>query len=391
MKFLNSLFDFFTSLKLTVACLVCALVLVFVGTLAQVEIGLWEAQAVYFRSLIVFWSPGEGGLRIPVLPGGYLLGGVLFVNLVASHIRRFKYSWSKSGIFLTHAGLIVLLLGQFTTELFQVESFMAIFEGETKNYSESHRKTELVFIDTSPSDSDKVVAVPTTLLDSGETLRDDALPYDLKIIEFFPNSDLDDRAPVADADEKNLMGRARAYSAVGMATVNTEKARNLPTAIVEIMGKDGQSKGKWLASSWFMRPEKLELDGKTYELGIRLKRYYYPFSFLLHDATHDKYLGTEIAKNFASSIHLTNDSTNEDREVHISMNKPLRYAGLAFYQHQMLAGENAALEGVAESSTLQIVSNPSWLIPYISCSLIMIGLLVQFLIHLVKFLKRRRS
>ncbi len=34
--------NFFTSLRLTVVCLVLALVLVFVGTLAQVEIGLYR-------------------------------------------------------------------------------------------------------------------------------------------------------------------------------------------------------------------------------------------------------------------------------------------------------------------------------------------------------------
>ncbi len=385
MKFVDSIVDFFTSLKLTVACLVLAMVLVFVGTLAQVEIGLWEAQAKYFRSIFVYKS--LGGLNIPILPGGYLVGGVLFVNLIVSHIRRFKYSWSKSGIFLTHAGLMVLLLGQFTTELWQVESYMKIFEGETKNFSESHRKTELVLIDKSDANEDRVSSVPTSILRSGETVSEDALPYDIKVIEFAPNSELEEKAQEGDV----LQGRARAYGMMPRATVNTEDDRNLPTAIVEIVSKSGETKGRWLASAWFRHPELLELDGKPYELGIRLKRYYYPFSMMLHEATHDTYLGTEIAKNFASQIHLTNDSTDEDREIKISMNRPLRYSGLAFFQSGMTADAVAIREGVADSTVLQVVSNPSWLIPYISCSLVMIGLLVQFLIHLVKFLVRRRS
>ena len=44
---------FFTSLKLTVALLAFAIVLVFVGTLAQVDEGLYAAQAHYFRTIFV--------------------------------------------------------------------------------------------------------------------------------------------------------------------------------------------------------------------------------------------------------------------------------------------------------------------------------------------------
>ena len=44
----KKLIDAITSLKLTVICLVIAMILVFVGTLAQVELGLYETQKVYF-------------------------------------------------------------------------------------------------------------------------------------------------------------------------------------------------------------------------------------------------------------------------------------------------------------------------------------------------------
>jgi len=62
---LKSLFQFFTSLKLTVVCLGLATLLVFVGTIAQVEQGLYQAQDRYFRSFFVYWSPVApiGGFR----------------------------------------------------------------------------------------------------------------------------------------------------------------------------------------------------------------------------------------------------------------------------------------------------------------------------------------
>jgi hypothetical protein len=103
---LNRALNFFTSLRLTVACLALAVILVFVGTLAQVNIGLYEAQERFFRSVFVYWTPnGMAPLRIPVFPGGWLLGGLLLINLIAAHIKRFQFSRKKTGILLTHAML----------------------------------------------------------------------------------------------------------------------------------------------------------------------------------------------------------------------------------------------------------------------------------------------
>jgi cytochrome c biogenesis factor len=115
----------FTSLRLTVVCLVAALVLVLAGTLAQVDLGLYAAQSKFFRSFFVYWTPAGSGLKIPVLPGGWLIGLVLLVNLLSAHIKRFRFTPKKYGIILIHAGLIFLLAGQFLTELFQVESTMS--------------------------------------------------------------------------------------------------------------------------------------------------------------------------------------------------------------------------------------------------------------------------
>ncbi len=89
-------------------------------------------------------------------------------------------------------------------------------------------------------------------------------------------------------------------------------------------------------------------------------------------------------------MRIENAQTGEDREVLIYMNHPLRYEGLTFFQHQMGADEAWVKEGRPVFSTLQVVQNPSWLTPYISCTLVGLGLLVQFLTHLMGFAKRRR-
>jgi hypothetical protein len=77
---LDRLVKFFTSLKLTVVLLSLGLVLVFWGTIAQVDLGLYKAQNEFFRSFFIFWHPGNSNVKIPIFPGGYLIGGLLLIN-----------------------------------------------------------------------------------------------------------------------------------------------------------------------------------------------------------------------------------------------------------------------------------------------------------------------
>jgi hypothetical protein len=72
------------------------------------------------------------------------------------------------------------------------------------------------------------------------------------------------------------------------------------------------------------------------------------------------------------------------------MNNPLRYAGLTFYQYQMAAGDMVQQAGETPSSTLQVVRNPSWLTPYAGCVIVAAGLVIQFMIHLVGFVSKRK-
>src|SRR5688500_14618564 len=109
--------DFFVSLKLTIVLLMFSMVLVFVATLDQVNLGIWAVQEKYFRSCIVYTQVGR--FALPVFPGGYLIGGLLLANLIASHVFRFAFSWRKAGIVLTHLGLIVLLIGELLSGLWQ--------------------------------------------------------------------------------------------------------------------------------------------------------------------------------------------------------------------------------------------------------------------------------
>ena len=89
------------SLRLTVTLFALSMVLVFVGTLAQVDLGLYKAQNEFFRSFFIYWGPAGASWKIPVFPGGYLVGGVLLINLVTAHFTRFKLTRKKIGIWIT--------------------------------------------------------------------------------------------------------------------------------------------------------------------------------------------------------------------------------------------------------------------------------------------------
>jgi hypothetical protein len=368
-----------TSLKLTIFCLACAMVLVFVGTLDQVHIGIYEAQNRYFKSFFLYFTPPRTTLRIPWFPGGYVIGGLLLVNLIAAHVSRFKFSWKKAGILLVHSGLILLLVGQLLTGLFQVESQLRLNQGETKNYSESFYHDELALIDTSATDSDRVVSIPDSKLSRGNKIDLPAESLQLVVNDFYPNSVLISRSQLPSPNYPHLQLGPMAVAA-RVAKTYKQDERNTPSVNVSVI-RNGETVGTWSLASAFPQPVSFELDGKSYQLVLRPKRYYKPFSVQLLQFSHDRYAGTEIPKNFSSRVRISDPTAGSGRETLIFMNNPLRYRGLTFYQ--------AGFGNNDTTSILQVVKNPSWLLPYISCGVIIFGLLVQFSMHLVGFVRRR--
>jgi hypothetical protein len=378
--FFDQLIRFFTSLRLTVVCLAFGIVLVFLGTLAQVDLGLYKAQNDYFRSFLVFWGPRTANWRIPILPGGYLVGGVLLINLIASHIMRFKLTRSKIGIWLTHFGLILLLLGQLGTDLLSRESMLHLREGEAKNYSEADRQTELAVIDITDPDTDKVVAIPQALLMGRREIHHGDLPFVVRIKSFFANSLVEDRPTSATDSPPASEGVGPRALVKELPRVTDMNRRDVPSAIVEIVTPE-RSLGTWLVSEYVERPQQFTWQNHTYKLQMRPRRYYNPFTLRLVEFRHDLYPGTDTPKNFSSLVQLQQPATGENREVKIYMNSPLRYAGQTFYQ--------ASWDQDDHGTILQVVHNPSWLTPYLSCILVGIGLVVQFMTHLLGFSFKR--
>jgi hypothetical protein len=401
MNMVHRILSILTSLRLTVVLLLAALVVVFVGTLAQVQLGLYAAQSEFFRSVFVYWTPPGTHWKIPVLPGGWLLGSLLLVNLLAAHIKRFKFTPKKYGIILIHGGLIFLLLGQFLTELFQVESTMLINIGETKNYTEDSRRNELAVIDVTDPAHEKVVAIPETLVEKGGDIHTPDLPFALRVEKYLPNSL--PAGPMSGEGEKikatDGIGQRLLFSPAKFGRGMEDE--NRPTALVQVLSNNAPV-SEWTVSTWMTpprvnllqeelgslmgdlsltKPQTFSYGGRDYQIALRPVRYYKPYSVKLLAFTHDIYPGTDIPKNFSSKIHISDPATGEDRDVLIYMNNPLRYHGETFYQASFLPNDRATI--------LQVVRNPASITPYAACSLIALGLIVQFLMHLFSFARKQ--
>ena len=380
--------DFFVSLRLTVVLLALSIVLIFWATLAQVQLGIWGVQEKFFHTFFVLENIPGTAIPVPVFPGGYFLGGLLLLNLVAAHLYRFRFEWKKAGIQLTHLGLILLLLGELITSLQQVESNMRLPEGGTMRYSESYRINELAILDTTNPEFNEVVAIPEAVLADGGSIQHPKLPFQIRIRDYYPNAALALRDQPAPGGQQAATGPL-ATAGIGPRVAVTplrltykQDERNAPAAHLEFVGPEG-TLGTWLVSPLLGMPQKFDYAGRTWEIALRFKRYYYPFALTLLDFTHEKYAGTDIPKNFASRIHLKTDDAREDRDVLIYMNNPLRHAGLTFYQASFEKGDKVSI--------LQVVRNPGWVLPYIACIMMGLGLLVQFGIHLLGFVRKRAA
>jgi hypothetical protein len=370
------------SLRLTVYLLAFSVILVFFGTLDQIRIGIRGAQQIYFESLLAFWYYPEtwpmGGVlnKIPVpVPGGYLIGPLLFLNLIFSHIRHFRLRWNIAGISLIHAGVMLLLIGQLVTNLTQEESYMWLDEGDQANFVRSFHNDELYLTKTNPDGTMGIFSYPFSELKDGKRIDPENFPFDVEVKKVFQNAEIKNGG---DAEGQSRYGVNRGIGAqlnlgvTEVASFHSSDKRDIRTAVVEILS-DSQSLGTYLVSNIFEDrfPEQtFSVDGTSYAVGLRFKKTYLPFTITLLDFRHDRYPGTNIPMNFSSKVRVENPSKGESQEVTVFMNNPLRYGGLTFYQASFAKQDTASM--------FQVVRNPGRQLPYIACILVSIGLLYQF-------------
>lgn len=451
------------SLKLTVVLFAMGFFIVFAGTVAQIDKGIWTVVSDYFRCAFAWidfqiffprrWSI-PGGFWFP---GGWLIGGVLLVNILAAHAIRFKMSarglrlgaglvvlaggalltaliiagvfnkgvayteddafwrvtlrlakgggaaivlWiacvllfkKRAGIVLLHGGIILLFASEFLTGTTAVEGRMRINAGESKNYVEHMRSAELAFIDRSNPDHDRVIVVPMSRLQRGGTIRDAQLPFDVEVARYMKNSSVIDSTGIPPSMTNPATAgaglQAFVFERPEVSGTDTEQSVDIPSVYVTLHDKQsGKPLGTYLASIWLegtqIERQTVTTGDHAYDMTLRFARTYKPYRIELIKFEHDKYVGTEKPKNFSSLVRVSDPAEGVDRTVKIWMNNPLRYAGETFYQSSFEPGKNLTI--------LQVVRNDGWMIPYLSCMIVGVGLAAHFSANLLGFLRRRVS
>lgn len=380
----SSLKDALTRLadiRLTLLSLCVLMALVLACTLAQVRLGTDLAMDAVMRTFWIWWRPEGVPFRVPVFPGGGAVGLLLLVNLSA-RLALLERSRRKLGIWLVHAGLVLLFAGEFAAAIMQVDAHMPLEEGETRDYAESFRLMELAAVDAGDPDFDDARLIPESRLKKGRELKDDSLPFALRVHAYHDNAALSMRRP-GDPPGVATQGIGTNIALRPLPPVTVDDEANTAAALVEPVAADGTSFGVFLLSNALGAPQGFVHEGRPWRLSLRPRRYYLPFSLTLKDFKHDKYPGTDIPKNFSSLLRLKDAARGEDRDVLVYMNAPLRHGGLTFYQASF--GKDDTL------SVLQVVRNPGWTLPYVACALTALGLLWHFGVMLGAAVKERAA
>lgn len=348
--------------------------------------------------------PGDSGMRILwQLIKGLNTGSIL----LAGCIMVFK---KRGGIVMIHLGVALLMVGQWWVAKYDVEEQMTMAESEEVDYAQDIRDTELAVVVKDTEDHEEVLVVPRSLLlqsnnkgrrpllkrmfggaslVNGEgVIREPSLPFDVQVLAYYRNSSFRRLQP----DDKN-----RANSGLGeeyfleemrpSSGADSGSKVDTPGAYVRFLEKDSDKElGVYMLSTELADAinEEIEINDETYAVALRFKRDYKPYKVKLIDVEKDEYLGTSKARSFSSDVRLVDNDGNV-QEPHIWMNNPMRYKGETFYQ----SGYVGPPDFPTETTTLQVVTNSGWLIPYIACVYAALGMGAHFLITLTRFINRR--
>lgn len=351
--------------------------------IGSVGLGLFTAWLFYKNNDVQL---GDDSMRILWQLIQATLAGVI---LLAGCILAFN---KRAGIVLLHGGVGLMMFAEILVTVRAKESQMYIVEGETQNFSADTRTPELAVLSTTDGKEDKVVAIPRSFLQAGKTIQHPELPFDIEILSYYVNSTLRDVRP----GEKNFATAGTGLRRIvelkpQINGVDGSGAVDHPAAYIRLKKKGTEEPlGTYMVAVSHSRleiPESITVDGKPYNFLMRFEHIYRPYKIRLNEFRHDVYPGTSVAKDFTSQVTIFDPEKKEEREARIWMNNPLRYRGETYYQSEWTVDPISG----KKMTILQVVSNTGWMIPYVSCMIVVVGMLYQFSLTLLRFLRRRSS
>ncbi len=356
---------FCSSVKIAVACLFLLFVLTFWGTVAQVNTGLYAAQARYFSS---FFFPVFGFIPFP---GAQLVLWVLFINLMCVTLTRFVHYFKPRyiGILIIHFGLLLYFTAAFVIFRVSVESNVHLMEQEGTNLSSSYNEWELAVWE-DRGNKRKVTAYDTVDFRSGKTISFELGAFSVAVKQFYLNAHAY-TGEMGKASGRDVLNSSGIRFLEGRDLLK-EREQNIAGGVFEVM-VPGQKPTSVLLYGADSKPTSAKIGDQTYFFSLRHKKYELPFTIELVDFRAQFHPGTQTAKSYESTVKIIRDGVT--REVVISMNNPFLYRDYAIYQSSYTVDSLGN-----EYSTLAVVKNLGRLLPYIASLLTFVGLALHFLI-----------
>lgn len=307
----------------------------------------------------------------------------------------------RGGNVLIHVGVALLMVGQFVFGDRQIEQKVYLSEGETSNVTFMPDQLEIAIIDTSSEKNDAVTVIPDSrirkALKSDGVIDDPNLPCIVRIDQMMGNSRLESGA---DAKHKVTVGIGLVQHAVSIPTNGGAKSSpNFAAAYVTLLDRQNKQPIETLLLAQELNDgaqmfrggsdayERLTLLGKSTEIALRYRKDYKPYKITLEDVTRRDYANSNTPRDYSSVITIHNPETNDKITEKTWMNNPVRFGGETFYQSDYFP---VMLDTgkLGEGSGLQVVKNAGWVIPYVCCMMVMVGMIAHFSGTFLRFANR---
>lgn len=376
-------FLFISSYGFAVVLLLFLLLLTFLGTLEQAELGLYAVQQKYFESIFLVHH-FFGVVPVP-LPGAYLCMILFAANLICGGILRAPKDWRTPGVLITHIGILVMLAGAFVTFKYSLDGNMRLYEGEESDEFVSYNDW-VIEIGRPEAGAEMLVIQQDKFIDlkphEERTFRAPSLPFTLTLSGFGRNTE---PAPAGQSGARAVDGIT-----LRQLPLDPKGEQNAAGTYVSVTDKASGETTEGIVWGYARQPFIVESGGEDWAIHLTHKTWQVPFSLRLDKFHHELHPGTNMPANFESEVTKFEDGSEE--QIRIWMNHPLRNQGYTFFQSSWgpsNAGPNDPLYSV-----FSVVKNPADASPLWSCIIISIGMSIHFLQKLLRYLKlesRRRA
>lgn len=369
------LVELLSSYGLASALFVGLLLLTYLGTIAQVEHGLFHAQQKYFHAFVVVQQVGPVAL---FLPGAYLLMVLLFVNILLGAMLRIRRGWAQLGMFMVHGGIVVLLLGAFVSHHYAFDGTMTLREGEVAGHFTSADAWEVTV------ESPLSEGATSHLLRSGVTQEVSlaGFPASLVLHDFQANAALSPAGPMFTPPTPVVDGYF--LEPLPIAKYTSEAYAGV---YVRIVPSDGSASREVILWALQREPVVVELPEGSLKLTLRRQQHALPFQLSLDKFERSVHPGTATPRAFSSEITRIDGDIRE--RVVIGMNSPMRYKGYTFYQSSW--GPQDAAPGVPLHTVLAVSRNPADRFPLYACTIIALGMALHFALKLSRYIRRESA